>query len=162
MMKISFGNVTRTKLISELMKYKSYSGIYMIYLEYNPDKKYIGSAICLGTRFRNHLRGFETKTHFNSKLLNAVLKHGVNSIRITVLEYCDPEKVLEREQYYLDTLLYAQDYIATQKKDPRFEKYGYNHRPIVTSNLGFTHSEKAKKKLSEFWKGKKRPNQITY
>ena len=34
----------------------------------------------------------------------ALLKYSYWNFSLTILEYCDPEKCIEREQYYLDLL----------------------------------------------------------
>lgn len=47
-----------------------------------------------------------------------------------ILEYCEPENVIEREQYYLDTL-----------------KPEYNILKIAGSTLGYTHTEETREKL---------------
>ena len=39
-----------------------------------------------------------------SKIYASLLKHGYNSYSLSILEYCTPDKVIEREQYYIDTL----------------------------------------------------------
>ena len=39
-----------------------------------------------------------------SYIYNAILKYGHSKLSLTILEYCSPEKCLEREQYYIDLL----------------------------------------------------------
>jgi len=50
---------------------------------------------------------------------------------LEILEYCEPEKCIEREQYYIDLL-----------------KPEYNLLKVAGSLLGFKHSEETKAKLS--------------
>lgn len=47
--------------------------------------------------------------------------------------------MLLREQYYLDTLLFAQDYINS--KNSNFLELGYNINPCATSRLGSKQSK---------------------
>ncbi len=37
-------------------------------------------------------------------IYKAILKHGHSNFSLEILEYCEPSKVLEREQYYIDLL----------------------------------------------------------
>lgn len=57
----------------------------------------------------------------------ALLKYGHRGFRLDVLEYCDPEFVLEREQYYLDLL------------QPE-----YNILNTAGSTLGYKHTEETR------------------
>jgi hypothetical protein len=59
--------------------------------------------------------------------------------------------LLQREQYYLDTLLFAQNWI--NKIDKKFNLLGYNICPIAKSCLGLKHSIETKLKLSKVHKG---------
>lgn len=96
------------------------------------DKKYIGSAVDLKQRKYQHWSGINNKTHANRHLQNHVNKHGVKVLLFSIIEYCSEEKLLEREQYYMDTL------------NPEF-----NISPTAKSNLGVKHTEEFKRKVSE-------------
>ena len=54
----------------------------------------------------------------------ALLKHGYAKFSLEILEYCNSEDLLKREQYYLDTL-----------------KPEYNIVKKAGSTLGYKHSE---------------------
>ncbi len=56
---------------------------------------------------------------------NALLKYGYSNFSLEILEYCDLENVIEREQYYLDLL-----------------KPEYNILKTAGSSLGYKHTEK--------------------
>jgi group I intron endonuclease len=64
----------------------------------------------------------------------AVLNYGYSAFRLEILEYCNFDLLIEREQYYIELL-----------------KPEYNILPIAGSSLGFKHSsvtlEKMKKKI---------------
>lgn len=66
----------------------------------------------------------------------ALLKHGYSGFKLEILEYCAPEKCLEREQYYLDIL------------NPK-----YNVLLTAGSPQGRVHTEEARKLMSEAKKG---------
>ena len=59
----------------------------------------------------------------NSYIYNALLKEGYSGFRLDILEYCDKEKVIEREQYYIDLM-----------------KPEYNILRVAGSSLGYKHS----------------------
>jgi group I intron endonuclease len=62
----------------------------------------------------------------------ALLKYGYSSFKLEILEYCDPQNVIIREQFYLDLL-----------------KPEYNILAKAGSCLGFKHSAETKQKMRE-------------
>jgi group I intron endonuclease len=91
----------------------------------------VGSGLNLTKRLR---------TYFNQKELNrnprpienALIKYGHKEFTLEILEYCPKDKLIEREQYYLDLLL-----------------PDYNILSFAYSLKGFKHSEKTIEKLKE-------------
>jgi group I intron endonuclease len=65
-------------------------------------------------------------------ICNALLKHGYPNFSLTILEYCSPEKCLEREKHYLDILQ---------------PEYNISLNPTAPM-LGRKHSDKTLKKIS--------------
>jgi group I intron endonuclease len=63
-------------------------------------------------------------------IYKALLKYGKSKFKLAILEYCDPNDVISREQYYLDLL-----------------KPDYNILKIAGSSLGYKHSENTLAKL---------------
>lgn len=50
-------------------------------------------------------RYLETKIlKSKSMIYSSILKHGYSSFSLEILEYCDKDKAISREQYYLDLL----------------------------------------------------------
>lgn len=82
-------------------------------------------------------------------ICKAILKYGYSNFKLEILEYCDPQIVLVREQFYLDLL-----------------KPEYNILTKAGSSLGFKHSEESKQKMGEadhsgrFRKGHRHPEEI--
>lgn len=77
------------------------SGVY--YIINNVDgAAYIGSSIDLVRRFSTHKWELRNNRHSNKHLQNAWNLYGEDSFRFTVVEYCAPEVMLEREQARLD------------------------------------------------------------
>jgi len=125
-----------------LKENKNKSGIYKWKNIIN-DKQYIGSAVDLSDRLskdystakamENYLKNYK------SSIYSALLKHGYENFSLTILEYCEPEKCIEREDYYLCSL-----------------PHEYNILP--GSSLGHKHSDKTKKIMSDAKKGENNPN----
>src|SRR5438034_64741 len=113
-------------------------GIYKIFF-ISPDKLYIGSAINLRKRYREHMSNLRTGIHKNAHLQRACAKYGLDTLHFEVVEYIEREEdLLEREQHYLDTL-----------------KPHYNINPSAqNSSLGVKRSLETRAKLSASHKGK--------
>lgn len=114
-----------------MMKIINNSGIYKI-LNWSTNKFYIGSAVRLRHRLDCHKSELRANKHRNSKLQNAWNKYGEKDFTFHVLEHCEKYKLLEREQYYTDTL-----------------KPEYNILLIANSSLGYKHTEEAIAKMKE-------------
>lgn len=117
-----------------------YSGVYAIVNLLN-GKVYIGSAVILTRRRDDHLRSLRGGYHPNPHLQNAWNKYRDEQFDFVVIEYCDPEKCIEREQYWIDEM-------ETYKNGN-----GYNRSPTAGSNLGFNHSEETKVGMSDKMSG---------
>jgi len=111
------------------------SGIYRIINIIN-NKFYLGSAINLIARKNNHFNSLKYGNHHSKHLQNAYNKHVKDNFIFEIIEYCNKDQLITREQYYLDTLLYAQDYI--NKINIYFLKLGYNINPTANSPRGRT------------------------
>jgi group I intron endonuclease len=71
----------------------------------------------------------ELKTN-RSLIYKSLIKNGYSAFSLEIMEYCEPDKVINREQYYLDLL------------NPE-----YNILTTAGSSLGRKHSEDTKVKL---------------
>lgn len=117
------------------------SGVYKITNTQN-GKCYVGSAIDLEKRKKEHLRMLNRNYHNNNYLQNAWNKYGSNSFDFLVVEKCTKEDLLLREQYWID-------------KENSYES-GYNLRPQAANNFGMKHSRQTIKKIKESNLGLKR------
>jgi group I intron endonuclease len=79
------------------------SGIYQIRNKVN-GKLYVGSATYLDKRRGDHIARLQRKKHHSFHLQHAWNKYGRDNFIFEVLEYCSPERLIEREQHYIDTL----------------------------------------------------------
>jgi len=121
---------------------KNKSGIYMWKNLIN-GKQYIGSAMDLYNRLSFYYSFPAMQNSLkNSKsfIYNAILKHGHSNFSLTIIEYCDKEKCLERENYYLSS-----------------ENHEYNILETAGSSIGRKHSDKTKTIMSDAKKGEKNP-----
>jgi len=68
-------------------------------------KFYVGSSVDLGSRFTTYYSFLYISVRSKSTLIcRALLKYGYSKFKIEILEYCEKEILLLREQYYLDLL----------------------------------------------------------
>jgi group I intron endonuclease len=109
------------------------SGIYQINIG---DGFYIGSAISLTKRRNQHFSDLRASRHANIHLQRAFNKHG--SIYFEIVEIVeDVARLIEREQFYIDTM------------KPR-----YNIAVTAGSQLGFRHSAESRALISKVQKGR--------
>lgn len=86
------------------------SGVYKItHIKY-PQRLYIGSTAVssyhsgLYRRWWRHFYELRTKTHCNIKLQRVVNKYGLEGLRFEIIEICEPEKTIVKEQFWIDKL----------------------------------------------------------
>lgn len=79
------------------------SGIYQIQSKIKPERIYIGSAINIQVRWRDHLYRLKKHTHDNQKLQNHFNKYGKNDLVFSILIGCAKEDLLITEQFYIDS-----------------------------------------------------------
>lgn len=121
------------------------SGVYQIRNLIN-GKRYIGSAGRRGVerRLREHRLLLERGKHHSARLQRAWDKNGADAFVFEILEECKPSQCLEREQYYLDTILFASD------DDGRFHNLGYNmSRAAQAIMTGRKHTKITKQKIAQ-------------
>tara|TARA_R110000823_G_scaffold45504_1_gene117396 strand:+ start:3125 stop:3970 length:846 start_codon:yes stop_codon:yes gene_type:complete len=119
------------------------SGIYQITNTTN-NKIYIGSSVNIKARWAGHRSDLKNKKHHSKHLQRSWELHGSGAFEFMILEAVeDSELLLEREQHYLDTL------------KPYEREIGYNNCREAANCLGFKHTEKSKRKMSQSRKGHK-------
>lgn len=79
------------------------SGIYLITCTAN-GSRYVGSSKNIESRWAEHRKRLGLKTHFNPYMQRSWSKYGKDSFQIETLENVTEDRLLEREQYYIDTL----------------------------------------------------------
>lgn len=83
-------------------KITTQSGIYKIRNSITFDF-YIGSASNLRQRWYNHRNALGTNRHINQHLQRAWNKYGADAFEFIIVELCAKNKLLEREQFYIDS-----------------------------------------------------------
>jgi len=136
-------------------------GIYKI-LNTSNGKVYVGSAASgIKKRWRLHKRMLRSNIHHSPYLQRSWNKYGETCFSFEILELCSPDKCLEREQYYLDTLhpQYNVDTVAGSPKGRKYsEEYKNKMRVRNTGNgnpfFGKKHTEETKQLISQHRRGK--------
>lgn len=118
------------------------SGVYIIKCLKN-GKIYIGSSFNIIKRIDNHFKKLKNKKHINRHLQASYDLYGKDNFTWEILEQCDINFLLDREQFWMD---------KTQCYDRRF---GFNNCRKSDRPLGYKHTEEAKRKMSELKLGKK-------
>lgn len=109
------------------------SGVYIITNKLN-GKFYVGSGGSIFSRWFNHTCHLKNGTHVNSKLQLAYDKYGLENFKFEILELHEPFGLNIREQFYLDSLCKAQEYIRGE--DWFFSQSTYNIKPLVEGTTG--------------------------
>ena len=135
---ISYANVDTDKFVL----YKVNKGKCGVYCWNNKitGKSYIGSSVSLSNRFCGYysLNNLEKKVKKGSSAIyNALLKYGYSKFSLHILEYCKPDVLILREQYYIDLL-----------------KPEYNILKVAGSRLGTKQTKKSKQLISKALKGR--------
>lgn len=99
------------------------SGIYRIVCSAN-GKIYIGSAVNLRHRKKDHFKTLRGNRHANIRLQRAWNKYGEDAFSFEVIEWVLAPFLLEREQYWMDKLRVCDD------------RYGFNIAPLAGSCYG--------------------------
>lgn len=78
------------------------SGVYRITNIIN-GKFYIGASVDIDMRYTTHM-GRDARRYVNHPFYKDIREFGKENFEIDVLEFCEREKLLEREQFYYDEL----------------------------------------------------------
>lgn len=110
---------------------KGKSGVYC-WTNKLTGKTYIGSSVNLSVRFYTYF-SLASLAKSNRPIDRALLKYGFSNFSLKILELCDRENLLKREQDYLDKL------------NP-----SYNIVKTAGSTLGYKHTPESLAKMREF------------
>jgi group I intron endonuclease len=110
------------------------SGIYAI-VHIASGKRYVGSAVNMRDRRSGHLKRLGDGRHHSIYIQRAWNKSGPDAFSINVLELCERDALIAREQFHID-----------QGAD-------YNIARVAGSQLGYQFTEEQRAKLSASHKG---------
>lgn len=114
-------------------KRKQIVGIYCIRKD---DKFYVGQSIDILSRFVQHKHCLKSGKHHSKKLQNAYNKYGPSEFSFEIIEECIELELMEKEQYWCDTLGAA--------------SHGYSIAKYVLATMrGRQHSEETRKNMSK-------------
>lgn len=123
------------------------SGIYKITCAAS-HKIYIGSATNLKYRIRRHFIDLKRNNHCSRYLQAAFNKYGRQSFFVEIVEYVSADKLLKREQYYLDTLNCCN------------REIGFNTCPVAGAPHKRKLSEEQRKRIGDALRGRKRSAEV--
>ena len=147
-----------------VLGFPSTSGIYKIT---SPTSKvYVGEATNLRVRCSYYLTPNRVKKQ--RAIYNSLVKHGVESHRIEILELCSTEKLLERERYYQELFCSVNNglncyltptqskkkVLSLKTKELMSEKATGSNNPFY----GKTHSQESLSKMSQASSGSNNSN----
>lgn len=118
------------------------SGVYQI-LNKLDGKFYIGSAVNFNKRWNLHKYKLNKNKHDNKHLQAAWNKYGEGAFEFCILECCEKDLLVAKEQFWLDW---------TKCCD---REAGYNLSPTANSQLGVKRSDETKLKISKSKLGRK-------
>lgn len=148
---VSYANAD-TQKESILNDNKGKAGVYC-WTNIESGKKYVGSSVDIYRRFMNYYNiKYITRACKSSLICRALLKYGYSKFKLEILEYCDQDSAIEREQYYIDLL--NPEYNILKVAGSLF---GYKHTPESLEKMreiALNRSDETKAKLREAALGK--------
>jgi group I intron endonuclease len=136
------------------------SGIYKITC-IPTGRFYIGSSHDIAVRWYNHQRDLKNNNHYNRLLSRTCRKYGFDSFTWEVIEECSSEMLLQREQYYLDTLQPFNKRGFNLARNVKATMKGLKHTAVNRAKMSriqkarkYKHTEEHKQYLSQLFKGR--------
>lgn len=119
---------------------------------------YVGSSIHVRNRLRDHRYRLRAGRHENKHLQRAWTLYGENAFKGFLLETCEENSLLKREQHYIDLdSHYNMAKVAGSTRGMRHPKRGpmseEQRRRIGDANRGRRHSDEARARMSAVRKG---------
>jgi group I intron endonuclease len=110
-------------------------GVYEIVNTVN-GHRYVGSSANIPHRWSGHKYDLNKNKHHSIYLQRAWDKYGTDCFKFSVIEYCEKEQLIEREQFHIDAL-----------------KPSYNISPTAKNSLGVKHTPEFCAKMSKIKMG---------
>ena len=138
------------------------SGVYLITNILTSDT-YVGSSVNLGRRFKSYFTfsHISKPVRSNTIIHRSLLKYGYAHFQIEILEYCNLNVVLKREQHYLDLLKPTYNIL---KKANSSKGYKHTIETLENKMRPFLKLHNAKKRLPvetiKYWDKYQKKNMI--
>ena len=129
------------KKLNFLIDQPARSGIYAI-VNLTNNKMYIGSAVNLYRRCRDHKSSLKINKHHSILLQRSWNLHGEENFVFLIIEYIEKQQLLDRETFWLKLLNVCDS------------KFGYNTLVVAGSRFGMKNSNEHNEKISETLKAK--------
>lgn len=107
------------------------SGIYKIQSRVKPERCYVGSAVDMDKRWRQHESDLRRNKHHSTKMQRHCNKYKIEDLLFEMLLSCPKEELIEKEQFFIDAY-----------------KPWFNLSPTANSRLGTKCSEESRRKMS--------------
>jgi len=148
----------REIVVDESMTHKNTSGVYAIFNSID-DRIYIGSAVLIGKRIREHKNDLCASRHKNIHLQRFFNKYGPASLHFALIREVQKEHLISVEQFFIDALRPA--FNINLKAD---SSLGIKRRPETRKRLSETrlamkirHGDDYKRRMSIALSGKNNP-----
>lgn len=132
------------------------TGIYKIQSKKKPNRIYIGSAVNIFNRWREHLKKLRRNVHHSRKLQNHFNKYGEGDISFSKLVSCEKDDLLDHEQYFIDVYNpwfnicpNAKNSLGVKRTDEYKKKISKSAKGRVSGMKGKHHTEETKQKIRE-------------
>ena len=119
------------------MKKEVVCGIYGILNSVN-NKMYVGQAINIYKRWKDHIDDLDEGSHYNLHLQRSWNLYGKENFKFCILEECTIEELNQKERFYVD----------------RFDAYtnGYNQTRGGDGSVGYKHNDESIEKMKKIQK----------
>lgn len=134
-------------------EFEPISGIYQIACS-ETGKIYVGSSSNVRDRIAEHKRKLRLNKHENPYLQNAWNKYGAMAFSFALLEHCEIDQLLIREQYWIDTKQpfnahgFNINRVAAKPPVKRFQPLSAREK-LRLHHTGLTHDDRTKAKMKQ-------------
>jgi len=146
-----FSDADKDKL--NILKYvKGKSGVYLWTNKLN-DKKYIGSSVNLRRRF---LEYYNVNRMLNEKSMPinvALLKYGYTNFSLTILEICDKDSLMSRENHFFEVYSPEYNILITAGSPSRGSGWRHSEATIESMRIAASKTFKSPEFLTKLSKG---------
>lgn len=137
------------------------SGIYKI-KSIKTNRIYIGSAINISLRWKRHKRDLTNSKHHSTFLQRHFNKYGIDDLEFSIIELCEIDNLIEREQFYLDNnechfnnAIKAGSTLGSKRNEEQVKAMSKRFSGEGNPTYGLERTEEWRKNISEANKGQK-------